>query len=302
MKTTRRESYAKRRGPDAHSAAPRASSFIPRPSSLAPRPPPLVPFPSSPAFSLLEMIGVLAVMAILAAAITPNVVRQLDRSRVRAERDSLHALGSQIESYVRDTGSLPAHGSATADPRTWAITLASYSDLSAAQLTRNPRDVIRGYVADSTGNRAMLLSGMRNGLTVPSGTTINDTGFQQIWDTPDNQVPPASSWAGWSAWTGYGDSIVIERINVLALRRTFTAILNNADALGTTVSYRVRDLSGALGGPATVAPATQASVSSLRRGERVELYNNSGGSGTPTYTWVVSDHDVSLTYDSGFWR
>lgn len=253
-------------------------------------------------FSLLEIIGVLAVMAILATALAPNLIRTLDRAQVKAEAGTLEVLAQQLENYVRDTGALPVHGAAATDPRAWAVTLAAYSGLNAAELTRNRQSVVRGYVVHSTGNRALLISGLRSGLTVPSGTMINDTQFQQIWDTPTGEVPPVSSWATWSTWAGFPDMLVIQRVNVQALRKTSTAILNNADALGATVSYRIRALDGALGASTAITPATQRVVTALRRGERVELYANATGAGAPIFTHVIADHDVSLTYDSGFWR
>jgi prepilin-type N-terminal cleavage/methylation domain-containing protein len=258
--------------------------------------------PTHDGFSLLEIIGVLAVMAILATALAPNLIRTLDRANVKAETGTLEVLAQQLENYVRDTGALPVHGAAASDPRVWAVTLAAYSGLNAAELTRNRQSVVRGYLVHSSGDRAMVISGLRSGLTVPSGTTINDAQFQQIWDTPTGQVPPVSSWATWSTWSGYPDMLVIQRVNVLALRRTSTAILNNADVLAVTVSYRIRALDGTLSGATVITPATQRIVPALRRGERVELYANATGAGTPIYTHVVADHDVSLTYDSGFWR
>ncbi len=253
-------------------------------------------------FSLLEIIGVLAVMAILATALAPNLVRSLERAQVKAETGTLEVLAQQLEGYVQANGSLPAHGAAATDPRVWAVTLAVYSGLNAAELTRNRQSVARGYLAHSSGDRAMVISGLRAGLTVPSGTTINDAQFQQIWDTPTGQVPPVSSWATWNTWAGFPDMLVIQRVNVLALRKTSTAILNNADALAVTASYRIRALDGTLSAATAINPITQRIVPALRRGERVELYGNATGAGAPIYTHVVADHDVSLTYDSGFWR
>ena len=52
-------------------------------------------------FTLIEMIGVLAIMAILAAVITPNALRTLDRAAIRAEADTLHNLGDQVKNFLK---------------------------------------------------------------------------------------------------------------------------------------------------------------------------------------------------------
>ena len=79
------------------------------------------------AFTLIEMIGVMAIMAILGAAvIVPNGLRVMDRAAVSAEQQTLANLGKQSVKFLGDIGSPPAVA-------TWATDIATYSDLQPAR-------------------------------------------------------------------------------------------------------------------------------------------------------------------------
>jgi len=56
--------------------------------------------PSS-GFTLLEVIGVLAVIATLLSILIPNVIEQIDRAARDAEAQTLRAIGQGVEAYVR---------------------------------------------------------------------------------------------------------------------------------------------------------------------------------------------------------
>src|SRR5262245_64571384 len=59
------------------------------------------------AFTLVEIIGVVAVIAILAAVLTPRVVSVIARGKVNATAQSLGSLTSATADYVGKNGSLP---------------------------------------------------------------------------------------------------------------------------------------------------------------------------------------------------
>ena len=48
-------------------------------------------------FTLIEMIGVLAIMAVLASVLVPNVLHTLDRAALSAEATTLANLGEQTK-------------------------------------------------------------------------------------------------------------------------------------------------------------------------------------------------------------
>ncbi len=62
---------------------------------------------TSSAFTLVEIIGVVAVIAILAAVLTPRVVNVIARGKVSATAQSLGSLKSATTDYVARNGSLP---------------------------------------------------------------------------------------------------------------------------------------------------------------------------------------------------
>ena len=65
--------------------------------------------PPSPAagFTLIEMIGVLAIMGILAGVLVPNALRAIENAAVAAEVKTLHGLGDQVRTYLRTQGTPP---------------------------------------------------------------------------------------------------------------------------------------------------------------------------------------------------
>jgi prepilin-type N-terminal cleavage/methylation domain-containing protein len=60
-----------------------------------------------PGFTLIEVIGVVAVIAILAAVLTPRVVSVISRGKVSATAQSLGSLKSATADYVAKNGSVP---------------------------------------------------------------------------------------------------------------------------------------------------------------------------------------------------
>lgn len=63
-------------------------------------------------FTLTELLVVLVVLSLIAAAITPQVLGRLDRSKVRAAQLQLETLGTSLDMYKIDAGSYPSteHG------------------------------------------------------------------------------------------------------------------------------------------------------------------------------------------------
>ena len=59
-------------------------------------------------FTLIEIIGVVAVIAILAAVLTPRVVGVIARGKVNSTAQSLGSLKSATADYVAKNGSFPA--------------------------------------------------------------------------------------------------------------------------------------------------------------------------------------------------
>lgn len=58
-------------------------------------------------FTLTELLVVLVILSLIAAAITPQVMGRLDRSKVRAAQLQLDTLGSSLDMFKIDRGRYP---------------------------------------------------------------------------------------------------------------------------------------------------------------------------------------------------
>jgi type II secretory pathway pseudopilin PulG len=209
------------------------------------------------AFTLIELIGVMAIMAIMASVLVPNVLRSIDRAAVAAEVQTLHHLGAQVKLYLQANAQPPITALPPATPN-WSTQLATYADLNPADVATNRRQVARTYVLEPVTSplvspRAMIISSMRSELAPPAAASINTFArFDDIWQTADGQLPTGASaglWAGWSAVDGSGEYLLIERINLQGIYKsdfaTFTVVLVNK-SVSKAVSYQLVLAGGAV--------------------------------------------------------
>ncbi|MBK9578402.1 MAG: type II secretion system protein [Fibrobacterota bacterium] len=92
-------------------------------------------------FTLIEMVAVLAILAILAGAIVPTVSQSIRDARADAERRTLETIAQLVRDQVRRNGNVPSAAS-------WAASLALLSELPVARLARNPDGWNRAYIPD----------------------------------------------------------------------------------------------------------------------------------------------------------
>jgi general secretion pathway protein G len=238
-------------------------------------------------FTLIELIGVMAIVAILAAVAVPATVRTLERAAVDAERTTLRRLGEHTKLHLRRTGALPTAA-------TWTTDLAAYSELPASGLGASSRQMARSFLVEplSGGNpssRVLILSSMRQGLAVAATATA--PAFAEIWNTPDGERP--ASWTGWPAH--HGEFLVIERVNLTVELQTYTLRLQNAG--GSAVSYAI-----VRPGAATVVQTLPSGFLDvpMRTGWRLDLFRDSAGA-LLGYSYVVSDRARSFHFDGTVW-
>src|SRR6266699_4212953 len=72
----------------------------------------------SKGFTLIELAMVLAIIAVLAAVLTPMVTGYLDQARVARAQADTRTAGDAIKLYQRDTGRWPVYASSTDYPNT----------------------------------------------------------------------------------------------------------------------------------------------------------------------------------------
>jgi prepilin-type N-terminal cleavage/methylation domain-containing protein len=253
-------------------------------------------------FTLVEMIGALAIAGILASVLVPNALRSMDRAAVTAEAQTLANLGDQVKLYLSAQGTAPTSAN-------WTTALGGFADLSPADLATNKRNITRVYLTDPAANptpRVIILSGMRAGLALPTSANINNAvRFQDIWQTADGSVPTTVSWAGWSGWSAVANSgnyLVIERVNLSSVYNTdlqsLTITLNNRGA--ATASYNLVLADGTSQAAVNISAGTSAILSGQRPKIRFNLYRAASGA-TLDYSYVLSTTGKTFDFNGTNW-
>src|SRR5215472_12726891 len=120
-------------------------------------------------FTLLEMVVVLAVIAILAAILTPIITSYVERSRLNAARNDLKNIAAAVVQF-------------NTDAKVWPIYSGTFTNLSGAVYD----------VASTTGNAAIL-----NGAGGYTGTSTNGD-LNGLLNTNSMGLPTTGS----NAWKG----------------------------------------------------------------------------------------------------
>jgi len=228
-------------------------------------------------FSLLEMIAVLAVMAIMAGTIAPNLIDGIDRATSSAEKVNLDVMSSNLIKYIDRSKTIPTDQSSS-----WSAAIAAYSDVPPAQILENSKHYKRalyidphfftssnkrfpGYVQNTgltkqpVSPRMMLVSMLKS--NVPRAPTTAAK-FDAIWEQ-SNRASVVES-----------DNVLIKRINLSSMFHRF--IVTNQS--NSQTGYRIEN------GQQLAVPAS-----------------NNGSDGVLT-RYILSDSQIQLygaTYPAG---
>lgn len=181
-------------------------------------------------FTLMELIAVMAILAVLSAIIAPSIVDTVNDAYAKAEDANLAQIAEDLERYVRRTGQIPS--GALAD---WTGALATVSSAPATALATNRRGYQRllyfdpsfltvgggfggytqttGLLAPPASPRVMIISDLRGNVPAQGN---NAARFDDIW----NQRPGAR--------IVESETVKIRRLNLGGL---FREVVLTSDAL-----------------------------------------------------------------------
>jgi type II secretory pathway pseudopilin PulG len=273
------------------------------------------------------MIGVMAIMAILAAVIVPNVLKSVDAAALSAEDQSMTSLGVSVEGYLLKNRMLPTEENPAVTPPnipSWAAELADLSSSGATDIAFNRRGQRRVYLIDPAPprQRVIILSAMDNQLVasginaLPRQSDMTAARFEQIWATADGSIPPAGSWPNkWTPWYNRADAgrfLIIERVSLQSIYnneiKNLKVTLNNQST--AAVNFRMAYSSSSSPTSWIPLPAGGSFVLETSSGytlypkDRLELSNLAAPSPAtvPNYRHILRASDVTFTFKDGAWQ
>ncbi len=185
-------------------------------------------FNSGQGFTLMETIGVLAIIVILAGMMIPPILKRIFEARRTAEQNDLYIISEVLKEEILNKKTIPS----TTD---WAAFVANRLNKPATEITKSRRIMVVDpqlqisspsgklpYTQTTNGtayprnSRIMFISNLSlnpNSPAIPADIGSDPIKFQLVWDTPDGSVPP-----GWPAdWYGKGEKLVIQRMELSSL-------------------------------------------------------------------------------------
>jgi type II secretory pathway pseudopilin PulG len=194
------------------------------------------------------VIGVLAVIAILAAMLVPSITKRVDFAAWSSENASLSAMKDALVLYVLRSNTIPNQTS-------WITNISSQLGLAPVNISTNRRNFSRAFLIDNSGwlgnvtlpytvppggvtttpssARLMIVSTIAKGpLPVASGAP-GTASFNDIWNTPEGRKPTNSIW---TSWAGTNGDLIIQRINLEPLFHR-VILVNGANNVSSGSGY-----------------------------------------------------------------
>ena len=267
------------------------------------------------AWTLVELIGVLAVIVLLSAALVPLSIRHMDRIVADQEAATLNSFANALQLYVIASRTIP-------DQTTWYSAIAAKLGLGTNDVLYNPHQQTHqqpriflidaalraGYGTNllpyyqtnfisSSANypilpssaRVMIVSSLGKALpaSIVSGA-LNTNYFSDLWNAAEGTVP---SDAAWSGWNGDPADVIVRRINLSPL---FVRLVMNKYNSGIYGYYTIDGIDGA------TVPTSAFNVDGyFIQGSVLSLY--SGSSATNLDTKMILTADTSLVFEQGKW-
>jgi type II secretory pathway pseudopilin PulG len=233
------------------------------------------------AFSLLEFIGALAILTILASIITPVVIRRLDQAARAREISDLTAISNALVLQMLKSNTISSAS-------TWATDAATWTLLPVSAISQNPRHYNRVLFIDTNGwlgtvslpftqgiggttnapaqARMVIVSCLSgtNGVSQSSGSLAASL-FNDLWNTPQGYKPNT-----WTNWRGNTEDVFVQRLNLQPLFHR--VMLFNQTGSTNSCAYAINGSSTAI--------VTNELNSYYLDGTILGLYTNGGATAT----------------------
>ena len=258
--------------------------------------------------TLIELIGVMAVLSLLSAIIVPVIIKELDAAAVSAETDNLANIVNNLGFQVMRSNSIPSEA-------TWAAAAGTWLSQPTAKIMTNARNYNRLLVIDTNGwlaqvlpttgyftqtvagannpnnARVMVVTSLTTNLPAALVSRPSSAVFGDLWNTLPGKLPTNSMWAK-ANWKGRGDDLLIQRLN---LQPFFHRVILVNGSAGLQASYSIN------GSSPTLIPLGGAGLDAyFIDGTALGLYDTN----VPPVlqSTAIIKNDYSLLYENLIWR
>ena len=248
----------------------------------------------------MEMIGVMAILSILAAVLAPSVFEAIDRALGDAENINVQQLATALEQSILDSKRIP-----TQNTNDWVNAIASFSSFSRNEIEFNARNYSRRlYIdprffttTDSTFPGYTQTTGQNVVLVSPRLMLVSDL-------TRNAPAPPTTNSAFSAIWDQTAGANVVEGDKVKVQRLHLAALFNRVVLLNSNTqqpAYRIESGSSYPVPPAAGAVDGQRTLYILRHSNLNLLANPYPGGGLLTLAIVNADQSFRFETNGSQW-
>lgn len=248
-------------------------------------------------FTLIEFVGVIAIIAILAGYGLVSAQRTLIENRRTAEESSLKGIAAGLSNVVKQALSVPSSS-------TWSTAVAAQLNRSLNEILTNSLGNRRTVLVDPTfqiGSPALPFSALPYTQTIAGSREPRNLNFiilssldaplptsgltfSNLWNSADEALP-----SGWpTSWKGSAADLKRERVTLTGL--FYRLILNNLDATNSA------SWSMGTGTTNAISPNSRKELW-IVDGTSVDLHNAGGG----LFARDILHADASYIYMAGRW-
>jgi hypothetical protein len=254
-------------------------------------------------FSLIEFIGVMAVVAVLATAMAPVFVKRIDRDVWNQEVRELNVISNALVMQILRSNNIPSE-------TTWSALVTNWLTRPASLVSTNTRRNARLFLYDQgawlnanvpwtqlpstvlspapVGARIALVGSIGPSLPNNNGP-ITTANFNSIWNAAQGTVPSYLTGLGWA---GTADDLVIQRVSIDQL---FHHLILTTRDNPSAARYSINTTASS-----TAVPTTAAGLDSYYlHGTTVGLWDSNGSGLTNSF---LLTGDASFTFDGGMWQ